>query len=86
MINSDEFDNLESSIAKTKIIDALVEKGFGKSKINFRIRDWGISRQRYWGCPIPVFYHEDGSVYPVPEKTFQSNYLMTLIWIQKAIL
>ena len=68
LINSDEFDNLESSIAKTKIIDALVEKGFGKSKINFRIRDWGISRQRYWGCPIPVFYHEDGSVHPVPEK------------------
>ena len=68
LVNSDEYNNLDSSAAKNKIIEALVEKGLGESKINFRIRDWGISRQRYWGCPIPVFYHEDGSVYPVPDK------------------
>ena len=68
LINSNKFNNMSSDIAKKEIIKSLVNINCGKSKTNFRLRDWGISRQRYWGCPIPVFYHDDGTVYPVPEK------------------
>jgi leucyl-tRNA synthetase len=46
----------------------LKSKGIGNSKIIYRLKDWGISRQRYWGCPIPVMYREDGKVILVPEK------------------
>ena len=48
-------------------------------KINFRLRDWGISRQRYWGCPIPIIYREDGEVIALPENLYQLNYQMILI-------
>ena len=68
LINSNKFNNMSSNIAKKEIIKSLININCGKSKTNFRLRDWGISRQRYWGCPIPVFYHDDGTVYPVPEK------------------
>jgi len=68
LINSNKFNNMSSDITKKEIIKSLVNINCGKSKTNFRLRDWGISRQRYWGCPIPVFYHDDGTVYPVPEK------------------
>ena len=68
LINSNQFNNMSSGIAKKEIIKSLVDINCGKPKTNFRLRDWGISRQRYWGCPIPVFYHDDGTVYPVPEK------------------
>ncbi len=67
LINSGKYTNLESHLAKENILKDLVKIDAGISKINYRLRDWGISRQRYWGCPIPVFYHEDGTVYPVPE-------------------
>ena len=40
----------------------------GTEKINFRLKDWGVSRQRYWGCPIPILYDSDGNVQPVPEN------------------
>ena len=68
LINSNKFNNMSSNIAKKEIIKSLININCGKSKTNFRLRDWGVSRQRYWGCPIPVFYHDDGTVYPVPEK------------------
>ncbi len=68
LINSDKYNNLDSESAKDEILKDLVKINSGESKINYRLRDWGISRQRYWGCPIPVFYHKDGTVYPVPEK------------------
>ena len=68
LINSDKYNGLESEIAKVNILDDLEKINAGESKTNYRLRDWGISRQRYWGCPIPVFYHKDGTVYPVPEK------------------
>ena len=68
LINSGKFNGLDSNSAKLKILNNLKEINAGESKTNYRLRDWGISRQRYWGCPIPVFYHKDGTVYPVPEK------------------
>ena len=54
--------------AKEKIIKEIEEKSIGESKTQFRLKDWGISRQRYWGCPIPMIYLEDGSVVPVDKK------------------
>ena len=68
IINSNFLNNLDIEQAKSKIIERLTEKGIGNKKISFRLKDWGISRQRYWGCPIPMIYLEDGTVKPV-EKT-----------------
>ena len=45
-----------------------MKKNFGKKKTLFRLKDWGVSRQRYWGCPIPMIYLEDGSVVPVDKS------------------
>ena len=67
LVNSGKYTDLDSKLAKKSILKDLEKIDAGSSKINYRLRDWGISRQRYWGCPIPVFYHEDGTVYPVPE-------------------
>jgi leucyl-tRNA synthetase len=67
-INSDFLDGLSTQEAKKKIIQKLVEKKIGNSKIIYRLKDWGISRQRYWGCPIPIMYREDGKIILVPEK------------------
>ena len=49
-------------------IDVLENKNLGKRKTNFRLKDWGISRQRYWGCPIPVAYNEKNEIVKIPEK------------------
>lgn len=68
MVNSGRFDGLKSSEAKEKIADFLEKEGIGKKTVNFRLRDWGISRQRYWGNPIPVIYCDLCGVVPVPEK------------------
>ncbi len=66
MINSGEFSGLESIEGKKRVIAYLEEKGLGKRKITYRLRDWGISRQRYWGCPIPMIYCDKCGI--VPEK------------------
>ncbi len=68
LINSSEFDNLTIEEAKTKIIHWLESRGLGEAKTEYRLRDWLISRQRYWGAPIPIVYCDKCGVVPVPEK------------------
>jgi leucyl-tRNA synthetase len=67
-INSGEFSDLLSEAAKQKMAAFAESKGFGKKETVFRLRDWGISRQRYWGTPIPVIYCEKDGMVPVPDK------------------
>lgn len=66
--NSDPFDGQNSEDAKEAIADYLQGRGIGTKTVNFRLRDWGISRQRYWGNPIPVIYCDVCGVVPVPEQ------------------
>ena len=68
MINSDRFNGMNNKEALAKMIDYIEESGFGERKVNFRLRDWLISRQRYWGAPIPVIYCEDCGAVAVPES------------------
>ena len=68
IINSDFLNGLkvpEQSILKT--IEILEERKLGEKKVNFRLKDWGVSRQRYWGCPIPIVYDDKGQPKPVPD-------------------
>ena len=67
LINSGEFDGLNFEQAFAAIADHLEAGGIGRRKVNYRLRDWGVSRQRYWGCPIPVVYAEDGSAVAVAD-------------------
>jgi leucyl-tRNA synthetase len=66
--NSGNFDDLSSQEAFTKIAETLEAQNKGTRKVNFRLRDWGVSRQRYWGAPIPVIYCDDCGTVPVPES------------------
>ena len=68
LINSGEFNELKSEEAKRRITQWLKEKGLGDFKISYRLRDWNISRQRYWGTPIPIVYCEKCGTVPVPEE------------------
>ncbi|MGV3025350.1 leucine--tRNA ligase [Clostridium thermobutyricum] len=68
LINSGEFDGLTTKEAKIKIVEKLAEQKLGEQKVNYRLRDWLVSRQRYWGAPIPVIYCEDCGTVPVPEN------------------
>ena len=67
-INSGEFSGLPTEQAKEKMAAFAESKGFGKKEIIFRLKDWGISRQRYWGTPIPVVYCAKDGMVPVPDK------------------
>ena len=66
--NSQFLDGLDIATAKEKIINEIEKLKIGEKKILYRLKDWGISRQRYWGCPIPMIYLEDGSVTPVDKS------------------
>ena len=68
LVNSDKFDGLTFNDAFDAIAKALEEKGCGQRKVNYRLRDWGVSRQRYWGAPIPMLNLENGESVPVPES------------------
>ena len=68
LINSDFLDGKSIEEAKKIVLNKLIEKKIGNEKINYRLRDWGLSRQRYWGCPIPILYREDGEIVPVSKK------------------
>ena len=66
-VNSDFLNGLHNEDAKAKMVDWLTEKGVGEKKVNYKMRDWNFSRQRYWGEPIPVIHWEDGETTLVPE-------------------
>jgi len=68
LINSDFLNGLNVDDAKKKIVEFIEASGLGSKKINYKLRDWGVSRQRYWGCPIPILYREDGEIVPVSKK------------------
>ncbi len=68
LVNSPGLNGLSVAEAKAKVIDEMESRGIGQRSVNYRLRDWGVSRQRYWGCPIPVIHCEKCGVVPVPEK------------------
>lgn len=68
MVNSSEFSGLPSEKGKEEIIRSLQDKGIGRKQVNYKLKDWGISRQRYWGAPIPVVYCDSCGAVPVPDE------------------
>jgi leucyl-tRNA synthetase len=68
LVHSGQFSGLASDISRERIAEFIEEHGIGKRVVNYKFRDWGISRQRYWGTPIPIIYCDKCGVVPVPEK------------------
>ena len=67
LVNSGEFDGLPAPEGGRRIVEKLEAEGRGRFTINYRLRDWGFSRQRYWGCPIPIVYCDECGIVPVPD-------------------
>jgi leucyl-tRNA synthetase len=67
LVNSGAFDGLPAEEGKRAIVERLREQGRGAPAVSYRLRDWSMSRQRYWGCPIPIVYCDDCGVVPVPD-------------------
>jgi leucyl-tRNA synthetase len=68
LVDSGEFSGRTAADGKRAIVEWLGEHGRGRAAVSYRLRDWGFSRQRYWGCPIPVVYCDDDGIVPVPEE------------------
>jgi len=68
LVNSGDYDGMDFDTAFNAIADHFEETGRGRRSVNYRLRDWGVSRQRYWGTPIPIIYCDDCDAVPVPEK------------------
>ena len=69
LINSEELNGLEAPEKSVKeTIKILEDKNLGKEQVNYRLKDWGVSRQRYWGCPIPIAYDKNKNAYPIPKS------------------
>lgn len=68
MVNSEEFNGLTTEEGKIKVVEKLANEDLGTQKVNFRLRDWLVSRQRYWGAPIPIVYCDKCGIVAVPEK------------------
>src|SRR5690606_26999962 len=67
MVNSGPFSGLPSEEGWQRIADEVERRGIGRRKVQYRLRDWLISRQRYWGCPIPIIYCDHCGIVPVPD-------------------
>ncbi|MBR3220270.1 leucine--tRNA ligase [Candidatus Saccharibacteria bacterium] len=67
LINSGKFNGVQTTDAREQIVAWLEQQGIGQYKVTYRMRDWLISRQRYWGCPIPIAYDKNGEPHPIPE-------------------
>ncbi len=67
LVNSDRFSGLSAPEGARTIVKSLEAEGKGKPAVSYRLRDWGFSRQRYWGCPIPIVYCDACGILPVPE-------------------
>ena len=83
LTNSGEFDGLDSKTAINKILEKLEQMGAGNKKVNYRLRDWSVSRQRYWGCPIPIIHCDDCGAVPVPEKDLPVQLPYEIDWKPK---
>ncbi len=83
LVNSDEFSGMESDKAILAIVEKLEKLGLGNKKVNYRLRDWSVSRQRYWGCPIPMIHCPNCGTVPVPYSDLPVKLPYNVDWTPK---